>query len=164
MKKCKKEKEKEEDTEDAFHPQDPTQETEPKDQEKSVQEQEQHIVKAIKSSSLDDPQSVLAQAVLETNEFKSNIFKENNNLFGMKEATKRPTTNSGVENGHAYYNSWRESVQDYAMFAAAYLNDIKTEEEYFQYLRANYAEDSMYVEKLKKIIKEFNTINLVNSK
>jgi hypothetical protein len=50
------------------------------------------------------------------------------------------------------------------MFQAAYLNDIKTEEEYFQYLRANYAEDSMYVEKLKKIIKEFNTINLVVTK
>jgi uncharacterized FlgJ-related protein len=110
------------------------------------------------------PHIVFAQAILETNEFKSNLFKENSNLFGMKEATKRPTTNSGVENGHAYYNSWRESVQDYAMFAAAYLNNLKTEEEYFQYLRANYAEDSEYVEKLKKIIKEFNTINLVNSK
>jgi len=109
------------------------------------------------------PHIVFAQAVLESGNFKSEIFKTNHNLFGLKIATRRPSTANGEENGHAYYDNWRESVQDYAMFQAAYLNDIKTEEEYFQYLRANYAEDSEYVEKLKKIIKEFNTINLVNS-
>jgi uncharacterized FlgJ-related protein len=48
------------------------------------------------------PYIVYAQAQLETGEFKSKIFKENNNIFGMKVARKRPTTNKGEENGHAY--------------------------------------------------------------
>jgi uncharacterized FlgJ-related protein len=105
------------------------------------------------------PHIVLAQAELETGGFKSHIFKTNNNIFGMKEATRRPTTNKGTENGHAYYSNWRESVQDYAMFAAAYLNDLRTENEYFEYLSLNYAEDKGYVNKLKEIIKRNNTLN-----
>lgn len=100
------------------------------------------------------PHIVYAQAQLETGEFKSNIFKTNNNLFGMKEATSRPTTNKGTENGHAYYEDWRQSVVDYAFFSATYLSNIKTEDEYFQYLGANYAEDPKYVEKLKEKIRE----------
>ena len=100
------------------------------------------------------PYIVLAQAQLETGGFKSQIFKENHNLFGMKVATKRPTTNKGEENGHAYYENWRESVVDYAFYSAQYLSNIKSEAEYFEYLKQNYAEDSNYVDKLKEIIKE----------
>lgn len=98
------------------------------------------------------PHIVLAQAELETGGFKSNIFKENNNLFGMKVATRRPTTNKGEENGHAYYENWRESVVDYAFYSAQYLSKIKTEEEYLEYLRQSYAEDPNYVNKLINII------------
>ena len=98
------------------------------------------------------PKIVLAQAELESNYFKSKIFKENNNLFGMKVATSRPTTNKGEQYSHAVYDYWRESVQDYAFFQAAYLRNVKTEHQYFEYLRNNYAEDSSYVDKLKSII------------
>ena len=100
------------------------------------------------------PHIVYAQARLETGNFQSDIFKQNSNLFGMRVATTRPTTNKGEENGHAYFNTWKESVVDYAMFQAAYLNKINTEEEYFQYLKANYAEDTTYVKRLKEIIAE----------
>jgi flagellum-specific peptidoglycan hydrolase FlgJ len=99
------------------------------------------------------PHIVMAQAELETGSFKSKIFKENHNLFGMKVATKRPTTNKGEENGHAYYENWRESVVDYAFYSAQYLSNIKSEAEYFEYLKQSYAEDPNYVEKLKQIIK-----------
>ena len=99
------------------------------------------------------PHIVLAQAQLETGFFKSKIFKENNNLFGMKLARRRPRTALGVENNHAYYNNWKESVLDYALFAAAYLSDIKTEHQYLEYLKANYAEDPLYFNKLLKLIK-----------
>jgi uncharacterized FlgJ-related protein len=108
------------------------------------------------------PHIVLAQSQLETGHYTSKIFKENNNLFGMKEAKQRPTTNKGTENDHAYYDNWKESVQDYAMYSARYLNQIKTQEEYLQYLSQNYAEDQNYVTKLKLIIDKNNTIN--NSK
>jgi len=100
------------------------------------------------------PHIVYAQACLETGNFKSNIFKTNKNLFGMREAKQRPTTALGTEDNHAYYDSWRESVIDYAMFSAAYLNDIKSERDYFEYLKQNYAEDTNYVIKIKRILKD----------
>jgi len=100
------------------------------------------------------PHIVLAQAKLESGYFKSKMFLANNNFFGMKVARKRPTTNKGEQYGHAYFDSWRDCVMDYAFYQAAYLNDIKTEEQYFAYLSANYAEDPSYVEKLKRIIRK----------
>lgn len=104
------------------------------------------------------PHIVLAQAEIETGHFTSTIFKENHNCFGLKQATRRPSTAQGTDNNHAYYKDWRESVQDYAMFQAAYLKDIHTENEYLQYLKQNYAEDSTYIDKIKQIIKKINTL------
>ena len=72
----------------------------------------------------------------------------------MRIATTRPSTNHGEQLTYALYTSWKESVEDYAMFSAAYLNKIKTEDEYFQYLADNYAQDPTYVARLKAIIKE----------
>ena len=98
------------------------------------------------------PQVVLAQAELESGHFTSPIFKENHNFFGMKQATRRPTTNKGENKGHAVFDTWRDCVVDYAFYSATYLNDMKSEAEYLEYLRQNYAEDPNYVETLKKII------------
>jgi len=105
------------------------------------------------------PHIVMAQAEVETGGFTSPIFRENNNLFGLKVAKGRPTTNKGENRGHAFYNNWRESVQDYALYVSAYLNNIRDEKDYFNYLKQNYAEDTTYVTKLKQIIKNINTIN-----
>jgi len=102
------------------------------------------------------PHIVYAQAQLETGNFTSHIFKVNNNLFGMREAKRRPTTNKGTENGHAYFENWRESVVDYAFYQAAYLFKLKTEKEYWEYLGQNYAEDPNYIVKLKKIVENSN--------
>jgi hypothetical protein len=93
-----------------------------------------------------------AQSKLETGNWKSSVFIENHNLFGMKEATRRVSTAKGSNKGHAYYDTWRESVYDYAFYQCRYLGNIKTESEYFQYLSATYAEDTAYVDKLKRII------------
>src|ERR1035437_9342411 len=98
------------------------------------------------------PHIVFAQAEIETGHFTSRIFKENHNCFGMKVATKRPTTNKGEENGHAYYDNWKASVVDYAFYSAQYLSDIKSEKEYLQYLGKSYAQDTGYVYKIKRII------------
>lgn len=100
------------------------------------------------------PYIVMAQSLLETNEFRSDIFLENNNLFGMREAKSRPTTAVGTNRSHAYYNHWRESVYDYVFYQCSYLRKIKTEDEYFQYLGSNYAEADEYVQAVKRIIKK----------
>lgn len=99
------------------------------------------------------PDIVFAQACLETGFFKSNIFKINHNLFGMKEATKRIKISKGTELGHAYYDNWKESVIDYAFYQATYLSDIKTETQYLEFLDKNYAESQDYKNSIIRIIK-----------
>lgn len=97
----------------------------------------------------------MAQSMLETGHWKSNIFHENNNLFGMKEAKQRITTSEGTQNNHAYYQHWRESVYDYAFYQCRYLGGIRSEQEYFDYLSASYAEDPNYIKALKQTIERY---------
>ena len=114
------------------------------------------LVEMLKDLNVKFPHIVLAQAKTESGHFKSGIFFENNNLFGMKEAQRRITTAEGTNRNHAFYNHWRESVYDYAFYQCRYLSGIKSESEYFQYLSASYAEDTAYVERLKKVIAKDN--------
>ena len=114
---------------------------------------ESKLIQKIKELNFKFPHIVLAQAYQESGRFTSVIFKHNNNLFGMKEAKQRSTLSSGTLHNHAYYNTWSDSVIDYALFYSTYLYSIKTEDEYYDYLKQNYAEDPDYVERLKEIIK-----------
>lgn len=102
------------------------------------------------------PYIALAQARVETGHFTSNVFKKNHNLFGMKQARQRVNTAKGTQHNHAYYDTWEESVYDYAFYQCRYLSGISTEEEYFKYIAGSYAEDPHYVSKLKKMIKDEN--------
>ena len=108
------------------------------------------------------PHIVLAQSIVETGHWKSTIFLENHNLFGMKEAKMRITTAGGTQYNHAYYSHWRESVYDYAFYQCRYLSKINSEEEYFQYLSASYAEAPDYVNVLKATIEKENLKALFN--
>ena len=112
---------------------------------------EELLVKAIKQMKLDHPHVVLAQAKLETGHFKSTIFLENNNLFGMKRARSRPTTAVGSHRGHAVYRNWRESLIDYVLYSAYYTDD-KNEHELYEHLGKHYAEDPIYSVKLKDVV------------
>lgn len=98
------------------------------------------------------PHIVMAQSIIETGHWKSKVFLENNNLFGMKEANLRVSTSKGTQLNHAFYNHWRESVYDYAFYQCRYLGSINTEDEYYQYLDGSYAEASDYVQVIKKTV------------
>jgi len=102
------------------------------------------------------PHIVLAQSILETGHWRSKICIENNNLFGMKEASVRVHNSKGTRYGHAYYGNWVESVYDYCFYQTTYLSDIKDEEKYYGYLGRNYAQSQIYVVKLKQIVKREN--------
>lgn len=117
---------------------------------------ETKLIDKIKELNFRFPHIILAQSYQETGHYKSSIFLENNNLFGMKEAKLRSNLAKGTNRGHAYYGSWQESVIDYALYYSTYLTDIKTEGEYFEYLRQNYAEDPTYVQRLKALISKRN--------
>lgn len=99
------------------------------------------------------PHIVMAQAIAETGHYQSQVFKENNNLFGMKQATVRINTAKGTQNGHAYYDNWYQSVYDYAFYQCRYLGQINSENDYYLYLSSSYAEaGDGYVKLLKDII------------
>lgn len=115
---------------------------------------QEKLIEKINQLNFRFPHIVLAQAKLESGHFKSTIFLENNNMFGMREAKLRVNLAKGTNRQHAYYDSWQESVYDYALYYSTYLYKIKTEGEYFEYLRQNYAEDPTYVQRLKQIIKK----------
>jgi len=115
---------------------------------------EEKLITLIKNLNFPFPHVVLAQSMIETGYYTSPIFKENNNLFGMKEAVVRITTCTGTNNGHAVYKNWMDSVYDRAFYSATYLSSINTEDEYYSYLAQYYAQDKEYVSKLKRIIQE----------
>ena len=77
----------------------------------------------------------------------------------MKMAGARPSTAIGVNNSHALYESWEDSVLDYALYQSAFLRKLKTEKEYLQYLNKRYAEDSIYNINLKNYILNKYKIN-----
>jgi hypothetical protein len=116
---------------------------------------QEKLVVMMKDLNVKFPWIPMAQSMVETGHWKSNIFIENNNLFGMKEAKQRVTTAEGTQNNHAYYATWRESVYDYAFYQCRYLGSINSEQEYFQYLSASYAEAPHYIEALKATIEKY---------
>lgn len=93
------------------------------------------------------PDIVFIQAQIESGHFKSSIFKENHNLFGMKMPERRTTVAIGINRGHAIYTSWQQSVLDYKLMQERYAKN-KTRKEYFVYLKT-YAEDPNYIKKIK---------------
>jgi flagellum-specific peptidoglycan hydrolase FlgJ len=102
------------------------------------------------------PEIAYAQAVLETGDFTSNIFKENNNLFGMRLAKKRFTLATGENRGHAVYRNWQESVDDYILWQGQWKRTpIEKEWQYYKLLDKVYATDKNYV-KVVKIVKRKN--------
>jgi flagellum-specific peptidoglycan hydrolase FlgJ len=101
------------------------------------------------------PHIVLAQAKLESGNFTSNLFQQNNNMFGMKMPSRRPTTAVGKKSSYAYYNTWICSIEDQRIYYTQYL-DHRTEEEVYTYLSRYYAQDKKYVQKLRAIIEKEN--------
>lgn len=122
-------------------------------QDTSLTFSEEKLISLINELNIKFPHIVLAQAKVESGNYTSKIFRENHNLFGMKEARVRIHTAQGTQFNHAYYNIWRESVYDYAFYQCRYLSNINTEDEYLSYLGQSYAEATNYVSVLKTMIK-----------
>jgi uncharacterized FlgJ-related protein len=98
------------------------------------------------------PDVVLAQAKIETGNFTSRIFIENNNMFGMKLPERRRTTAIGENRNHAEYTDWIQSIKDYKIWQDKMIHRAPTKRSYLSYLKRNYAEDKNYINKIKEII------------
>ena len=102
----------------------------------------------IEELNIKHPDIVLNQAVIESGNFSSKIFKENNNMFGFKQAYKRPNTQIGVNRGYAVYKDWQECVIDYALYQTYSAKNL-SKEDYIKFLGRNYAEDPDYSKKIQ---------------
>lgn len=95
---------------------------------------------------------VIAQAILESGNFKSTVFKHNHNAFGMREPRSRISSSQGTRFNYSYYPSYVYSIADRALYEARYLSGL-SKEEYYRVLDEVYSEGGGYSEKLKQIIK-----------
>ena len=84
------------------------------------------------------PQIVLAQAKLETGNYKSKLCRVHGNLFGLNS-----------RKGYRRYNHWTESVKAYKkLIQSRYKGG-----DYYAFLtKIRYAKDQNYIRKLKKIV------------
>jgi hypothetical protein len=113
---------------------------------------EEYLIEEINRLNFKFPHIVLAQSILETGHYGSKIFKENHNLFGMKEARVRLNLAKGTQFGHAYYNNWKESLTDYAFWYSTYAYKCKTEKQLYKLLDKQYVEATAYVSMLQEIV------------
>lgn len=111
----------------------------------------------LKEVNIKFPELVFAQAMKESG-FKSPLWKNNKNPFGMKEANKRPNKQNGTQDGYAYYDTWKDAILDYAFYQSYVgLSKLKTQEEYLAYLKSmnyydtNHPGNDSYLSDLKNI-------------
>ena len=87
----------------------------------SINETGLKVFELLKSEgfNVDTAKFITAQAAHETGNFTSKIFKENNNLFGMKLPKVRKTTATGEKYSHAVYKNIEDSIKDFKMYFRA---------------------------------------------
>lgn len=113
---------------------------------------EEKFIEEIRRLNFNFPHLVYAQSYVETGAWTSRIYRENNNLFGMKEAMIRAHLAVGTQHKHAYYNNWKESLYDYALYYSEYLSKIKDEDRYIDYVNQRYAEHPEYDLMIREIL------------
>lgn len=108
------------------------------------------ILNEIYNMRMEHPYIVYAQAIIESGNFTSKIWKENNNMFGMKMPERRATLACSMKSGHSVYKSWRDCLIDYALYQMSYMRGL-TEDEYFERLKQSYASDEYYIKKIRQL-------------
>lgn len=113
------------------------------------------LANEIKCNKFKYPDIIMAQALLESGHFTSPVYKENNNLFGMRLPVNRYTLATGSNLNHATYNNWKQCVEDRMIYEALFLHGL-SRVQYKKYLDRVYAEGSNYTLKLEQIINKNN--------
>lgn len=97
---------------------------------------------------------IYAQAVHETGDFKSAIFKENKNLFGGKKPSVRKTFAVSNNRGHAVFESYFNCIRDYFERQKYFKISNQNDTEFIRTTVASgYAEDPQYRQKWEAIFK-----------
>ncbi|HEX5001742.1 MAG TPA: glucosaminidase domain-containing protein [Bacteroidia bacterium] len=128
-----------------------------------------NLLEELKSQEIICVNEVFAQMMLESGNLRSGLLKRTNNMLGMRFPAKRPTAACGIylpakdtiilgsqqelkkyaaQNNYAVYNTWQDAVADYKLWQ---IHNFKMTDRYLEFLGKVYAEDTMYVHKLKSI-------------
>lgn len=103
----------------------------------------QDVLRELHKQQVPHANIVLAQARLESGNFKSDFYKRTNNLFGLKKGKK-----------YATYKHWRDSIKDYKLRISSRYNGGS----YYAFLnRIGYAEAPHYIRKVKSCVKSERT-------
>ncbi len=118
---------------------------------------------------------VFAQIMIESGNLKSYLTRRTNNLIGMRFPFKRKTAAIGIylpgtnsiingsqselkmykgKNNYAVYENWQDCIRDYKYWQE---KNFKLSESYLVFLGNYYAEDSLYVQKIKKMASKLRT-------
>lgn len=87
----------------------------------------------------------------------SNLFKTNNNLFGMRHPRVRPNKSLGSKKGFAHFESWQHSVEDYKLYVEFVGGHKMTRAQYLLHIDRSYAHAG-YSEYLEKYFKEYKEL------
>ena len=105
---------------------------------------EEGLIEALDYYNVEYPNIVYAQAILETGHFKSKVYREYNNLFGLYNSRTK---------SYYKFDHWSESVIAYLDFIQ---NKYKPPNDYYKFLSdIGYAEDPEYINKLKRIVNQY---------
>jgi len=100
------------------------------------------IMKELRRQKVPHSHIVLAQARIETGNFSSPLFRQTNNLFGMKNGER-----------YARYKTWRDSIRDYKLRISSRYKGGS----YYMFLKnIGYAQDPEYNAKLRHIVRTSN--------
>lgn len=113
---------------------------------------EDSIYSYMQEINLKFPKVALAQARLESGNFRSRLFREDFNMFGMKTAQRRVTLSKSEPGQYAEYHSWKESVIDYALYQSTYHFKVKSQREYIDQVCESYSENPKYKTVLLEVI------------
>ena len=106
------------------------------------------LMEALEYYEVKRPQIVYAQAILESNWFKSELCVKGNNLFGLY---------NSKEQKYYTFNHWANSVEAYVRMVQYKYKGEKEEppNRYYKFLQdIGYAKDVLYISKLKKLVKQ----------
>jgi len=99
-----------------------------------------NVYREIVANKIHHPDIVLAQAKLETGNYKSKACTVYNNLFGLRKP----------DGSYYKFNSWQESVKAYKDWVQ---NKYTPPNDYYDFLDSiGYAEDVSYISKLKDMV------------
>jgi len=129
----------------------------------------ENLKKEIEHKGIICSEEVFAQMKLESGHLQSFLLKRTNNMLGMRYPAKRATAACGIylpakdtiiygvqadlkkmaaQNNYAVYASWQDAVADYKLWQES---NFKMNEKYLEFLGKVYAEDSLYVSKIRKM-------------